>query len=246
MWLQHKYPLGGFNIITFPPETFRIMNLLNLFFSNIHWVTFSTENLWKHGIQCEKVDHQFAYPKRRLLRRFLVVNLIIFAAGLTFGGSQLSASPDHQKYTLPKTNILLMEEILHQLRLIVYPIIYRVLYISGGAGFLPSTVSTFKKWWETTFLFGLHTVESIRFPFPGGICEGWRVFVVHRWPSLDSGTWRPCAFFSTQRPNWNDGTKLARKQRHARWWFQFFLLFTPTWGRFPFWLIFFKGVETTN
>ncbi len=23
-------------------------------------------------------------------------------------------------------------------------------------------------------------------------------------------------------------------------------IFTPTWGRFPFWLIFFKGVETTN
>ena len=33
----------------------------------------------------------------------------------------------------------LMEEILHQLRLVVYPIIYKVLYIPG-AGFLPSTV----------------------------------------------------------------------------------------------------------
>ena len=29
----------------------------------------------------------------------------------------------------------------NQLRLVVYPIIYMVLYISGGAGFLPSTVS---------------------------------------------------------------------------------------------------------
>ena len=38
------------------------------------------------------------------------------------------------------THLLLMAEILHQLRLVVYPIIYRVLYISGGAGFLPSTV----------------------------------------------------------------------------------------------------------
>ncbi len=28
----------------------------------------------------------------------------------------------------------------HQLRLVVYPIVYKVLYISGGAGFLPSTV----------------------------------------------------------------------------------------------------------
>ena len=31
---------------------------------------------------------------------------------------------------------------IHQLRLVVYPIIYRVLYIPGGAGFLPSTVSS--------------------------------------------------------------------------------------------------------
>ncbi len=39
--------------------------------------------------------------------------------------------------------ILLMEEILHhlhQLRLVVYPITYKVLYVPGGAGFLPSTV----------------------------------------------------------------------------------------------------------
>ena len=34
----------------------------------------------------------------------------------------------------------LMEEILHQLRLVIYPIIYKVLYIQGGAGFQPSTV----------------------------------------------------------------------------------------------------------
>ena len=37
----------------------------------------------------------------------------------------------------------LMEEILHQLRLVVYPIISRVLHIPGGAGFLPSTVVQF-------------------------------------------------------------------------------------------------------
>ena len=39
--------------------------------------------------------------------------------------------------------VLLMEEILHQLRLVVYPTIYTVLYIPGGAGFLPSTVFQF-------------------------------------------------------------------------------------------------------
>jgi len=36
--------------------------------------------------------------------------------------------------------ILLMEEILQQLRLVVYPMIYGVFYIPGGAEFVPSTV----------------------------------------------------------------------------------------------------------
>ena len=30
------------------------------------------------------------------------------------------------------------------------------------------------------------------------------------------------------------------------WWFQIFFIFTSIWGRFPFWLKFFKGVATTN
>ena len=33
---------------------------------------------------------------------------------------------------------------------------------------------------------------------------------------------------------------------YTRWWFQIFLIFTPIWGRFPFWLMFFRWVETTN
>ena len=41
-----------------------------------------------------------------------------------------------------ETTILLMEEILLQLRLVVYPIVYRVLYIPSGAVFVPSTVSS--------------------------------------------------------------------------------------------------------
>ena len=35
---------------------------------------------------------------------------------------------------------MLLEEILHQLRLVVYSIIYRVMYIPGGAGVPPSTL----------------------------------------------------------------------------------------------------------
>ena len=32
----------------------------------------------------------------------------------------------------------------------------------------------------------------------------------------------------------------------TRWWFQICFFFIPIWGRFPFWLVFFKCVETTN
>ena len=40
--------------------------------------------------------------------------------------------------------------------------------------------------------------------------------------------------------------EVEEKNRFLRWWFQRFFIFTPTWGRFPFWLIFFRWVETTN
>ena len=37
-----------------------------------------------------------------------------------------------------------------------------------------------------------------------------------------------------------------KTKEFSRWWFERFFLFTPTWGNYPFWLVFFKGVETTN
>ena len=65
-----------------------------------------------------------------------------------------STSPGFHLCKLP---ILLMEEILHRLRLVVYPIIYRVWYIPGGAGFLPSTVlvgKSIKLPWSWICFFG--------------------------------------------------------------------------------------------
>ena len=57
--------------------------------------------------------------------------------------------------------VLLVEEILHQLRLVVYPIIYKVLYIPGGcSGFLPSKVSyklpLFLRCWKVLYNRGLN------------------------------------------------------------------------------------------
>ena len=65
-----------------------------------------------------------------------------------------STSPGFHLCKLP---ILLMEEILHRLRLVVYPIICRVWYIPGGAGFLPSTVlvgKSIKLPWSWICFFG--------------------------------------------------------------------------------------------
>ena len=35
-------------------------------------------------------------------------------------------------------------------------------------------------------------------------------------------------------------------RKASGWWFQIFVIFIPTWGNDPIWLIFFKWVETTN
>ena len=50
---------------------------------------------------------------------------------------------DSTQHPLPQGILLLMEEILHQLRLVVFTILYRFFYIPGGAGFLPSTVGIY-------------------------------------------------------------------------------------------------------
>ena len=43
----------------------------------------------------------------------------------------------------------------------------------------------------------------------------------------------------------SDG-KEKNSRDSSRWWFQRFFIFIPTWGRFPLWLIFSKGLATTN
>ena len=39
---------------------------------------------------------------------------------------------------------------------------------------------------------------------------------------------------------------LCQFARFSRWWFQICFIFTSSWGRFPYGLICFKWVETTN
>ena len=87
-------------------------------------------------------------------------------------------------------------EILHQLRLVVYPIIYRVSYIPGGAGFQPSTVpSQFEPCWAVFVFFhsGVVLVVSIQ---NGEIFS--RSFVVGEIIPMDvKGNWKPIFSFET-------------------------------------------------
>ena len=65
------------------------------------------------------------------------------------------------------------------------------------------------------------------------------LFVYHRWGD----------FFLNQHPQIGRSSPcpvLKFPMNTPRWWFQISFIFTPIWGRFSIWLIFFKGVETTN
>ena len=53
--------------------------------------------------------------------------------------------------------------------------------------------------------------------------------------------WLGCWFFSGM-----DLGCVGWRWWFTGWWFQLFFMFSPIWGRFQFWLIFLKGVETTN
>jgi len=58
-------------------------------------------------------------------------------------------------------------------------------------------------------------------------------------------------YVSCKRPKDTDPTlasclELDMFSTWPRSWFQIFFIFTSIWGRLPFWLIFFKWVETTN
>ena len=52
--------------------------------------------------------------------------------------------------------------------------------------------------------------------------------------------------FKRQRRSMWWKTVIQQLGHFTGWWLQIFFIFNPIWGRFPFWLIFFRWVETTN
>ena len=71
------------------------------------------------------------------------------------------------------------------------------------------------------------------------------------WSDLDLGEWTYHEKKNLDILVANFGFEVSpmlfvRVKKITRWWFQIFFIFTPIWGRFPFWLIFFRWVEPTN
>ena len=96
-------------------------------------------------------------PCQTVGRIHSTIDLLFSGVQLLMLGRKSSSVPWISIYT----NIRWMEEILHQL--MVYPIIYRVSTIQGGAGFLPSTVCLYM--YNTIPLFICFVAAPI-FPWP--------------------------------------------------------------------------------
>ena len=89
-------------------------------------------------------------------------------------------------------------------------------------------------------------------PFPGGSIVG--SFNVFGRESGEFKNHRPCfGWWKKSHVHHRDAFKMKLQRffhiditltptKIARWWFQIFYVFIPIWGRFPFWLILFKGV----
>ena len=92
--------------------------------------------------------------------------------------------------------------------------------------------------------------------------EVWQISHVsityHKWPvkiCVPRGL-ADAAKCTNPRPHWRVGSLVPSKLTEltvscltcGHYWkvVSIFFIFTPIWGRFPFWLIFFKGVETTK
>ena len=90
----------------------------------------------KYNMACKKVEAK----SFRLMIKADTLYMLYDFPHKNLDSNKLYYKKIISKYWLWFHLIKMMAEILHQLRLVVYPIIYKVLYIPGGAGFLTSTV----------------------------------------------------------------------------------------------------------
>ena len=101
----------------------------------------------------------------------------------------------------------------YQLRLVVYPIRFKVLYIPGGAGFLPATVSFGSDWFIYTYVYIYNNIWVCFLAF-------WRVFglvkydiyIIHRRLVWKVGSIHICAGFLLPCTEWF-GIKIPSRLR---------------------------------
>ena len=94
---------------------------------------------------------------------------------------------------------------------------------------------------------------TVIYPLFQGICwvlrtmPGW-TGIAGRWKHRHAGEGSAQQFGdANHRSTWEVGKwQVLEIINSSSWWFPIFCIFIPIWGRFPIWLIFFKGVETTN
>ena len=119
------------------------------------------------------------------------------------------------------------------------------LYIPGGAGFLPWTVLSF--YLEKSYCFTIWSIKKFRYVdlvFSNQyMVYGQDPPASQRKPEEIS---EALEIFSISFVRENGGRSFWGPLNMTNWWFQIFFIFNPSWGRFPFWLIFFRWVETTN
>ena len=76
------------------------------------------------------------WPRPGQRRCAIMLQCIDESPATEIWGERLFPQPKMKSVML----LMVQKSCVHQLRLVVYPVIYQVLYIPGGPGFLPSTV----------------------------------------------------------------------------------------------------------
>ena len=154
--LRHLPPKGNTFFFIFPDC--KVCHLVVLFWNSSH-VTISKHRWIPSGFPCfffkrlvenmrfhrtaNFLGSSFSEANLWSLRGFIVVFLLHLPSTQDASSWQIKANTDSR--SLKCNVILLMEEILHQLiwQIISHYLQCKVLYIPGGAGFLPSTVSSY-------------------------------------------------------------------------------------------------------
>ena len=112
----------------------------------------------------------------------------------------------------------------------IFPAQYIYIYKLQGI-ILPSYIGIITSRYKDPYWFGRPLISSIR-----NAPERWTIM------NLRSMGW----VLLTRLGFWWTRFVPNERKSPSRWWFQIFFIFTPIWGRFPIWLIFFKRVQTTN